>query len=204
MQYRDLTENLFNRSFDPDETSVVFVSYKRDPDRNIAIRCAKILQDTPLGYWIDEEHVEAKGPDIKIALSIEQGLDDASALLGIIGPQTFKSPWVPYEIGGARGRQRFARPFYTPPDGPHPLIAHLIHDVEIQEVPAFVGLGIPLVYGKYGDDPLSEVRKWAKSVKEILQGRVMSSYRVDSIQSRHGVDAIYRKNIQGLKPTSIY
>ena len=43
--------NLFqtNRdySFNPNEKKIVFVSYKRDPDRYAARKCAKIFQETP-------------------------------------------------------------------------------------------------------------------------------------------------------------
>ncbi len=200
------TKNLFEvgqRSFDPDIKSVVFISYRRKIcDMQMAGKCADILESIDgLHYWLDEDdkcmqHAQAAKDDVKTALCIEQGLDVSSALLGIIGPGTFDSPWIPYEIGGARGRQRYAKPFDTPPSAPHSLIAHFIHEVDISEVPAFVALGIPL-------RSLDEVEKWAQSIADILQKKhtPVPFYETKSIQNRYGIQDIYEKNSRLLKPT---
>ena len=115
--YREkvLTKNRFKASqetrFDADAESIVFISYKRSPDLCIARECAERLEDVyGITYWIDEEDeciadAQSRRSDIHIAECIEKGLDASSALLSIIGPETWDSPWVPYEIGGARGRQ---------------------------------------------------------------------------------------------------
>ncbi|MYF57251.1 hypothetical protein F4225_16230 [Candidatus Poribacteria bacterium] len=173
----------------------------------MARKCVEILKEVDrLDYWLDEDdkcmqHAQAQNDDIKTALCIERGLDASSALLGIIGPGTFTSPWIPYEIGGARGRQRYAQPFKeTPPlDQPHPLIAHLIHEVDISKVPAFVSLGIPLTTSE-------EVEKWAHSVADILQKKHQGVplYEAKSIQDNHGIQDIYEKNSRLLKPTPLY
>ena len=130
-------------------------------------------------------------------------MDVASALLGIIGPCTFTSPWIPYEIGGARGRQRFSKQFARYASGteakPHPLIAHLIHDIDIEKAPAFVALGTPL-------NSLEEVSKWAVSVAEILKqiqgGTTGTTLLTESwnIQKQYGIQEIYNKNTQHLRP----
>ena len=108
-----LTKNLFEVRqpiFNPDEESVVFISYRRTLcDKFEARKCAKMLERIEgLSYWIDEDdecmqRAQNQNNDVQTALCIEQGLDVSSALLGIIGPGTFTSPWIPYEIGGARG-----------------------------------------------------------------------------------------------------
>lgn len=143
------------------------------------------------------QHAQAENDDLKTALCIEQGLDASSALLGIIGPGTFDSPWIPYEIGGARGR----KPRYKPFQGtlPNPLIAPLSHDVQRSNVPAFVGLGIPR-------RSLDEVEKWAKSVADILQQARETSLSSDTtrrIQDRYGIPDIYNRNARGLKRSSL-
>ena len=195
-------------SFDPDEHSVVFISYRRTYcDTVEAIKCAGILKETGLSYWLDEndkcmQEAQAQNDDVKTALCIEAGLDVSSALLGIIGRCTFDSPWIPYEIGGARGRQRYAQSFYmppeTPPPVPHPLIAHFIHDVDISEVPAFVALGTPL-------RTREEVKKWAESIAGILERRDRSEhvsfYEAQRIQDEYGIRDIYEKNAPLLKRT---
>ena len=195
-------------SFDPDNKSVVFISYRRTYcDKVEARNCAGILKMIGLSYWLDEDDecmqdAQAKNDDVKTALCIEAGLDVSSALLGIIGPGTFESPWIPYEIGGARGRQRYAKPFgtslETPPLVPHPLIAHFIHDIEISEVPAFVALGTPLLH-------IDEVETWAQSFADILEKRDrgihVSLYEAARIQEQHGIQDIYERNTRLLKPT---
>ena len=204
-----LTKNLFEasqiRSFDPDTKTIVFISYRRTIcDRHMARQCATIFERiTGLSYWLDEDdecmqQAQSNISDVQTALCIEQGLDIASALLGIIGPGTFTSPWIPYEIGGARGRQRFSKPFNIPPSVPHPLIAHLIHDIEIDEAPAFIALGTPLT-------SLDEVYRWGMSVAEILardfQGRriIKSINETRQVQDRYGVKDIYERNTRHLR-----
>ena len=154
-------------------------------------------------YWLDEDdecmqQAQSNISDVQTALCIEQGLDIASALLGIIGPGTFTSPWIPYEIGGARGRQRFSKPFNIPPSVPHPLIAHLIHDIEIDEAPAFIALGTPLT-------SIDEVYRWGMSVAEILardfQGRriIKSLNETRQVQDQYGIKDIYERNTRHLR-----
>lgn len=201
------TKNLFEvrqPNFDPDEKSVVFISYRRTIcDKYEARECARILETIDgLSYWLDEDdkcmqRAQNQNNDVQTALCIEQGLDVSSALLGIIGPGTFTSPWIPYEIGGARGRQRYAKPFDTPPQSfdpeplvPHPLIAHFIHSIEdISKIPAFVALGIPLF-------TIEEVEKWARSIADILQKapRSVSLNEAKRIQDQRGIQGIYERN----------
>ena len=158
------------RSQVTDEDKIVFISYRNVwSDKNYAEKCANIVKGTEgLDIWFDKESecLEQANSDVEIAGCIEQGLDVASALLSIIGPETFTSPWVPYETGGARGRQRFVQPFQDryvsarfPDPTPSPLIAHLIMS---EEVPQFIKLGTPLY-------DIDDVKPWAESVKEILR-----------------------------------
>ena len=202
MQHQYETKNLFEhrntRDFNPENPenqAAVFISYKREPDRDMAQICATILKDTPgLYYWIDEEHAEAKDSDINIARCIEQGLDATSALLGIIGKQTLDSAWIPYEIGGARGRQRFNKRFdkdSLSAEKPHPLIAHLIYDPTVTNLPGFIELGTPLRC-------LCEVQQWAAYITEILEKKIVPLNEVQSLQKRYGIQDIYEKNIQFL------
>lgn len=198
-----LLNNRFKASqeqgFDPESESLVFISYKRSPDFDIAFECAQRLDSAGIGYWIDEEdecivNAQSKGSDIHIAECIEKGLDVSSALLSIIGPETWNTPWVPYEIGGARGRQRFSVLFTDV--RPHPLIAHLIRG-NINDAPDFVALGTPLT-------SLYEVTQWAKSVVDILEaakkesdGKLLMRTR-RNIQNYHGIDKIYETNTKHL------
>ena len=201
-----LTKNYFTTGqFDPEDKKIVFISYKRDPDSYAARKCAEILEGiSGLGYWFDEEdecmaEAQHQKSDINLATCIERGLDVSSALLSIISSDTWTSKWVPYEIGGARGRQRFFKPFtpYSssdPPPVPHPLIAHYLRDTK-QKYPAYIALGIPLL-------TYEEVIQWAKSVVSILwkiqDGMVgiKLSKETQSIQDTYGIQNIYEKNVR--------
>ena len=201
---RVLTKNCFTTDpFDPKDKKVVFISYKRDPHLYTARKCAEILEDTlGLDYWFDEEdeclaEAQYKKSAINIATCIERGLDVSSALLSVIGPETWYSNWVPYEIGGARGRQRFLKPFTPssisdPPPVPHPLIAHFLTDIK-QKAPAYIALGIPLIN-------YDQVTQWAKSVVSILRkirsgvvGKSLST-ETRSVQDIYGIRDIYERN----------
>ena len=205
MQYQ--ATNLFqtSRSYDftPEKERIVFVSYRRD-DEQLALECVDILKRIPgLNYWFDKHdecmaEAQDQNSDIAIANCIEHGLDVASALLGIIGPQTFESPWIPYEIGGARGRFTDSDPAVEPPPLPHPLIAHYIHGIGIEQTPAFVALGTPLI-------SRCEVEQWAESLSKVLRmipggpinGNLLAEAR--SIHVDNHVQAIYEKNTQHLR-----
>lgn len=205
MLTKTLTKNYFTTGqFDPEDKKIVFISYKQDPDSYAARKCAEILEEIPgLGYWFDEEdecmaEAQHQKSDINLATCLERGLDVSSALLSIISSDTWTSKWVPYEIGGARGRQRFFKPFtpYSfsdPPPVPHPLIAHYLRDRQQKKAPAYVALGIPLI-------TYDEVIQWAKSVEAILRqirsgmkGISLSSETRD-IQDRYGIQKIYDWN----------
>lgn len=186
-------ETLFRSRREDTTKKIVFISYRRTYcDRYEAKKCAEILEGIPeLHYWLDEDdecmkQAHAENDDLKKALCIERGLDVSSALLGIIGPGTFDSPWIPYEIGGARGRDRYSRHF----DIPHPRIAHLIHGVDLSDVPAFVGLGTPLT-------SRDEVKIWAEHLADTLQNRY-----IYSSQTRNLSD-IYTRNTRDLKPSPL-
>ena len=198
-----LLNNRFKASqkagFNADDESIVFISYKRSPDFPIALECAERLEDVDgITYWIDEEDeciadAQSKKSDVHVAGCIEKGLDASSALLGIIGPDTFDSPWVPYEIGSVRGRQRFSISSSSPYPRPHPLIAHLIHG-DIEDAPDFVALGTPLV-------SLYEVTRWARSVAAILAEvleRPGRKIHYKGIRDSYGIEEIYKKNTEHL------
>ena len=207
-----LQKNRFgiNRSadFKPGEEVIVFISYKCSSDLQLALECAETLESVGASCWIDQEdecikRAQSEESDIEIANCIEKGLDDASALLGIIGPETFKSSWVPYEIGGARGRQRFKRFISADSQSisrpiPHPLIAHFLHsDVDLKRVPEYVSLGTPLV-------SCTELSWWAKSILEILKEietgwkHTITFENAQVIRESHGIEAIYDENIRDL------
>lgn len=88
----------------------VFISHKSE-DKPMARAVAAILLDLGVNIYFDENDVDlqtahARGDDATMVHCIERGLDHSTHLLGLITPRTFKSWWIPYEIGGATGRKR--------------------------------------------------------------------------------------------------
>lgn len=88
----------------------VFISHKSE-DKPMARSVAAALLDMGVDIYFDENDTilraaAASGSDRAIVACIEDGLSRATHLLGLITKHTFNSWWVPYEIGGATGRQR--------------------------------------------------------------------------------------------------
>ncbi|MBK7585828.1 MAG: toll/interleukin-1 receptor domain-containing protein [Myxococcales bacterium] len=86
----------------------VFISH-RNTDKDFARSVAAALMGLDVDVYFDELDQDlvaavAMGNDAAIASCIEAGLDASTHLLGILSPATFKSWWVPYEMGGAQGR----------------------------------------------------------------------------------------------------
>ena len=184
--------------FFQEEPAHVFISYRNlGVDAELARNCAGIIESVAgLTPWIDQaddcleraasDQIECE-QDRAIAGCIERGLDMSAALLGIIGPQTFTSPWIAYEIGSARGRQKFTKPFQEryqqdefPCPAPNPLIAHLIHR-DVKKPPAFLTLGTPLF-------DREDVRKWACGVARILRRIGTGTSRSVLLQMAHRPD----------------
>ncbi len=152
----------------------IFISYRhREPDLTIARQIAETLSTRNFGVYFDEydrclsESGEVPD-DTDVAGCIERGLDRADALFSTISTATLSSPWIPYEIGSARGRLRvgpeerseLTSRFRYP--GHNALIGHLIFP-DVEQVPEFVRLGQPL-------KDLNEVLQWADTVRSLRGG----------------------------------
>lgn len=72
---------------------------------------AEFLVSNKIDIYFDEEDVilqaaASEGDAKAVVKCIEDGVDKATHLLGIITRRTFKSWWVPYEIGIASGKKK--------------------------------------------------------------------------------------------------
>ncbi len=72
---------------------------------------AAALLEMGVDIYFDERDAKlqaatAAEDDAAIVKCINDGLDKSTHLLGLLTEKTFKSWWVPYEIGGANGRER--------------------------------------------------------------------------------------------------
>jgi len=133
-------------------STCVFISYRRHDELKARV-IASALMSNNVDVWIDlrsEEVGRARMLDDEHALAsaIEQGLAQCSHLLGLLSSNTFSSPWVPYEIGSARGRLK--------------PVAHVIdHSVQDSQIPAFVRLGTPIT-------DQASLQEWLRPIRRIL------------------------------------
>jgi len=88
----------------------VFISHN-SLDKPMARAIAAALMEAGINIYYDEHdkllQLATENSDSKaIVKCIEVGLDSSTHLLGLITKTTYSSWWVPYEIGGASGRNR--------------------------------------------------------------------------------------------------
>lgn len=105
----------------------VFISHSRY-DKEKARELAHALMKAEVDIYFDEQDTDLQLADErndhpKVVECIDAGLVACTHLLGIITENTKDSWWVPYEIGGARGRKR--------------ICAHLI-DKEVKSLPSYI------------------------------------------------------------------
>ncbi len=87
----------------------VFISYHTG-DKRMAETVAMLLSTLGINFYLDThdgnlEISPSRSSDAAIVKAMERGLNRSSHLLSIISDQTRGSWWVPWESGGAHGRQ---------------------------------------------------------------------------------------------------
>jgi hypothetical protein len=132
MNGRNLFESRSQSAFRTGKASTgpqpgVFISHSR-LDRDKAREVVRLLKGLRIDYYFDEGDEDLRLADqrqdhTKVVDRIEAGLKRCSHLLGVLTQNTRTSWWVPYEIGGATGRQRHC--------------AHLI-DGEVDTLPSYI------------------------------------------------------------------
>jgi hypothetical protein len=148
----------------------VFISH-RSRDKEAARIVATEICKYDLDVYLDErdeklQQAVATSHDEGIAYCIEDGLNNSTALLGILGPETFGSWWVPYEIGGAHGRRIE--------------VAHLVHK-DVREVPSYVKIAKVLLDTYDFHDWVQELRPVPLSEGQKAIRKFASSRRLGEI-----------------------
>lgn len=81
----------------------VFLSHKKE-DKPACRKIAKYLSDAKIDYYLDEEDtilqqaVDSSDAN-KITKSIKKGIAESSHMLVVVSEKTYKSQWVPFEVG---------------------------------------------------------------------------------------------------------
>lgn len=81
----------------------VFLSHKRE-DKNECRKIAEYLKEAEIDYYLDElgkdlQQAAAQGNPELITESIKKGIRESTHMLVVVSEKTYKSQWVPFEIG---------------------------------------------------------------------------------------------------------
>ena len=139
----------------------VFISHKSE-DKPMARVVAKALLDMGVNIYFDERDVilqtaATDGNDQAIVKCINDGLDHSTHLLGLITKNTFKSWWVPYEMGGATGREK--------------ICGHLVSS-DVTELPSYVKVA-PLLLD------IDSLAEWVKKISPISFSKEVIKAQMD-------------------------
>lgn len=81
----------------------VFLSHKKE-DKSECIKIAEYLKEAEIDYYLDEldndlqQAVAQRNPEL-ITESIKKGIRESTHMLVVVSEKTYKSQWVPFEIG---------------------------------------------------------------------------------------------------------
>lgn len=81
----------------------VFLSHKKE-DKPACRIIAKYLSEAEIDYFLDEECAELQsavvsGDANKITEKIKEGIAESTHMLVVVSEKTYKSQWVPFEVG---------------------------------------------------------------------------------------------------------
>lgn len=90
-------------SSDVKKRPCVFISHKRE-DKAKCREIAKYLKQAEIDYYLDEEDdvlqtAASSNNPILITESIKKGIKESTHMLVVISEKTYKSLWVPFEVG---------------------------------------------------------------------------------------------------------
>ena len=100
--------DVFNRLYEILSKSVekkpcVFLSHKKE-DKLACKKIAEYLSNAGIDYYLDEEDSDLQqaasvSDPIKITEAIKQGIKNSTHMLVVISEKTYRSQWVPFEVG---------------------------------------------------------------------------------------------------------
>lgn len=87
------------------EAPCIFISYQRD-DEGYAREVADYIMSKQLNVYFDLEDNDLKKANQndspkKVTYAIKKGLNQSDYMIVIVSPNTYMSPWVPFEVGYA-------------------------------------------------------------------------------------------------------
>lgn len=85
------------------ERPCVFLSHKNE-DKAECRKIAEYFENAEIDYYLDEldvalQQAASSGDPSKITESIKKGIRESSHMLVVVSEKTYKSHWVPFEVG---------------------------------------------------------------------------------------------------------
>jgi MTH538 TIR-like domain (DUF1863). len=85
------------------ERPCVFLSHKKE-DKSECRKIAEYFKNAEIDYYLDEldvalQDAASSGDPTKITESIKKGIRESSHMLVVVSEKTYKSHWVPFEVG---------------------------------------------------------------------------------------------------------
>ncbi|MDR6762946.1 hypothetical protein J2Y38_003164 [Flavobacterium sp. 2755] len=85
------------------ERPCVFLSHKRE-DKEACKTIASYFRDAGIDYYLDEEdkslqYASSINDPVKITESIKKGIRESTHMMVVVSEKTYKSLWVPFEVG---------------------------------------------------------------------------------------------------------
>ena len=85
------------------ERPCVFLSHKKE-DKAECRKIAEYFKNAEIDYYLDEldvalQQAASSGDPIKITENIKKGIRESSHMLVVVSEKTYKSHWVPFEVG---------------------------------------------------------------------------------------------------------
>jgi hypothetical protein len=99
------THRTLSESIDTSQVPCVFISYQRK-DEDYASEIADYIKSKEIDVYFDLDDSDLKlqrqlNNSSRVTSSIQKGLSESDYMIVIVSPTTYKSPWVPFEIGYA-------------------------------------------------------------------------------------------------------
>lgn len=165
----------------------VFLSHKRE-DKEACRTIASYFKNAGIDYYLDEEdsvlqHASSNKDPIKITESIKKGIRESTHMMVVVSDKTYKSQWVPFEVGYGHASILDKENLITREDRIK-LSVLTLKDIVEKTLPDYLQVGYVIKGTKSLNDYISKITdRLEKSL--ISESRIFSNS-----QTRHPLDDV--------------
>ena len=137
-----------NESYRVRERPCVFLSHKHE-DKSACRIIAEYLANSEIDYFLDEQDeslqtaVRQDNPQ-KITENIKRGIRESTHILVVVSEKTYKSQWVPFEVGYGHAAIIDKSMVMDERDNKIKLSILTLRDIAEKELPSFMQAGVIL------------------------------------------------------------